>query len=250
MRLHPVANLSIHAPHVGRDASGRRHRARQGVSIHAPHVGRDSSRRAGSHVRRRFNPRAPRGARPKRAMYCIRPEWFQSTRPTWGATATWDQAASSTRRFNLRAPRGARRDEGRRHENGRKFQSTRPTWGATMSGASDDRRAVVSIHAPHVGRDPAPARASVPSRRFNPRAPRGARRSAHGHGRRRVDVSIHAPHVGRDRGVVYFHTKGLVSIHAPHVGRDHFTTCPKRPKQCFNPRAPRGARHVGKRRNR
>ena len=36
---------------------------------------------------------------------------------------------------------------------------------------------------------------------------------------------------------------GSVSIHAPRAGRDHAISQAIRPKQRFNPRAPRGARH-------
>ena len=82
----PIFAVSIHAPHVGRDASNSRINigggqfqstrptwgatkdlrigaGRHDVSIHAPHVGRDSAsvRIARSSIS--FNPRAPRGAR-------------------------------------------------------------------------------------------------------------------------------------------------------------------------------------------
>ena len=166
------------------------------------------------------------------------------------------------------------------------FQSTRPTWGATASvvavawaaGVSihaphvgrDIQRLhvsqgqIVSIHAPHVGRDRNPRSSSPSIGRFNPRAPRGARRvpilngaqvpqfqstrptwgatGGHHADQQERQVSIHAPHVGRDLAlqagsmVSKFQstrpTWGAthqprqvketrdVSIHAPHVGRD------------------------------
>ena len=55
---------------------------------------------------------------------------FQSTRPTWGATLG----------SNLVAPWHL-------------FQSTRPTWGATQPRDHVPQARIVSIHAPHVGRD-------------------------------------------------------------------------------------------------
>ena len=55
---------------------------------------------------------------------------FQSTRPTWGATD--DDANLGFRTL---------------------FQSTRPTWGATSIIQQLQPRIIVSIHAPHVGRD-------------------------------------------------------------------------------------------------
>ena len=57
------------------------------------------------------------------------------------------------------------------------------------------------------------------------------------------DVSIHAPRAGRDwpsSGMIKIED---VSIHAPRAGRDRgcCISCPV--PQCFNPRAPCGARH-------
>ena len=56
-----------------------------------------------------------------------------------------------------------------------RFQSTRPMRGATQHRGFFRRRRLVSIHAPHAGRD----RSALPgpsfSQGFNPRAPCGAR---------------------------------------------------------------------------
>ncbi len=172
------------------------------------------------------------------------------------------------------------------------FQSTRPTWGATSACAISMLTGKVSIHAPHVGRDIMLPRDHPHCFRFNPRAPRGARRlhvavpsmSAGFQSTRptwgatlepeiargSTVVSIHAPHVGRDKYVLPPLLLCLVSIHAPHVGRDNqpkgsgestFAFQSTRPtwgatqrahvshtQQCgFNPRAPRGARQQARR---
>ena len=79
------------------------------------------------------------------------------------------------------------------------FQSTRPAWGATYPVSSSNLGALVSIHAPRVGRDESPCLT---------------------HKRRRV------------------------SIHAPRVGRDRSANRGSGKRQRFNPRAPRGARHI------
>ena len=122
----------------------------------------------------------------------------------------------------------------------------------------------VSIHAPHAGRDPASPQAPPSSRRFNPRAPCGARPSssirlspsfrfnprAPCGARPRLSlrdgcnahVSIHAPHAGRDRDVEAVLDVALVSIHAPHAGRD--ITCrfaPPPPRRFQSTRPMRGA---------
>ena len=171
--------VSIHAPRVGRDHHRTRPAFGGQVSIHAPRVGRDLAHELGHMQMHRFNPRAPCGARPalhfavksggrvsihaprvgrdhgkydaafdctvsihaprvgRDRSFSIQPcsaMPFQSTRPVWGATfsATSRPCASS-------------------------FQSTRPVWGATAEVLRRDKFGVVSIHAPRVGRDLAPA---------------------------------------------------------------------------------------------
>ena len=121
------------------------------------------------------------------------------------------------------------------------FQSTRPVRGATPYYIRKDTDPKVSIHAPRAGRDYARQSRTPSFRRFNPRAPCGARlmtwlissidsrfnpRAPCGArqcslGRiRRPCVSIHAPRAGRDqarwRSAAHHH----VSIHAPRAGRD------------------------------
>ena len=63
-RRGPDQPVSIHAPRAGRDLSPRRLREHMIVSIHAPRAGRDVLPLAGVVILDRFNPRAPRGARP------------------------------------------------------------------------------------------------------------------------------------------------------------------------------------------
>ena len=124
------------------------------ISIHAPHTGRDSDRPENSRADPDFNPRAPYGARPlrwafvrlrvnfnPRAPYGARlvnnsnngvvgPK-FQSTRPIRGATCTKEVTLSRTY----------------------KFQSTRPIRGATLQSGLAYYPCSISIHAPHTGRD-------------------------------------------------------------------------------------------------
>ena len=56
------------------------------VSIHAPHAGRDPVRCVWLRLRESFNPRAPCGARPSIVPSLLRFFVFQSTRPMRGAT--------------------------------------------------------------------------------------------------------------------------------------------------------------------
>ena len=168
-------DVSIHAPHAGRDvdavnnalwqllfqstrpmrgATGRGYdpRCTGCVSIHAPHAGRDAHWHILLSFGGSFNPRAPCGAR--------RGRWSLSIDPTC---------------FNPRAPCGARRNPSPMMEEISKFQSTRPMRGATGRGHRRCGQHRVSIHAPHAGRD-----------------------SDSAHDTLFRLVSIHAPHAGRD----------------------------------------------------
>ena len=125
------------------------------VSIHAPRVGRDAWRTASMPISRRFNPRAPCGARQSLRKNCAFWTAFQSTRPVWGAT-------SSVGSIKLKS----------------EFQSTRPVWGATIYTVPKKTYRTVSIHAPRVGRDRFFPIVKGFIHGFNPRAPCGARRTA------------------------------------------------------------------------
>ena len=146
-----------------------------------------------------FNPRAPYGARPQPGGYVFLLELisihaphtgrdmcrssvsgpssrFQSTRPIRGATTTRPHSITSKEDFNPRAPYGARLDR------------------------IDDAFLVdlISIHAPHTGRDASGSCARASRSNFNPRAPYGARPPRRPAAKRPVLISIHAPHTGRD----------------------------------------------------
>ena len=146
---------------------------------------------------------------------------FQSTRPMRGATGRPLSPCADTLRF----------------------QSTHPMRGATVPVCDRRLCVVISIHAPHAGRDAgdkyitgsncisihAPlAGCDVEhiqhtvwfSPYFNPRAPCGARQGDHLGG-----TPLRA-----------------ISIHAPHAGRDRCRRSDRRGKYYFNPRAPCGAR--------
>ena len=129
-------------------------------------------------------------------------------------------------RISIRAPR-AGRDQAAATKKGfmSEFQSTRPVWGATRS----------------------PMWRSCSSRYFNPRAPCGARRVPRPACLCSHQISIHAPRVGRDdAGLKKERTIKMISIHAPRVGRDDLLCQSSGALSYFNPRAPCGARLVGR----
>ena len=80
---------------------------------------------------------------------------------------------------------------------------------------------MISIHAPHTGRD----HCYVPPKHMH------------------LGISIHAPHTGRDlRPSVTAPGYIRISIHAPHTGRDMCMLGTSAQILNFNPRAPYGAR--------
>ena len=57
---------------------------------------------------------------------------------------------------------------------------------------------MISIHAPHTGRDKIRYGRNRLRADFNPRAPYGARRITSVRAEHTYEISIHAPHTGRD----------------------------------------------------
>ena len=147
------------------------------------------------------------------------------------------------------------------------FQSTRPVWGATHDCFADSGRAIISIHAPRMGRDKRTRQAFSDKLDISIHAPRMGRdvnndlrvgtsplfqstrpvwgatggrsafRGAH-------SISIHAPRMGRDiTTIVEAIPQIIISIHAPRMGRDLLRhSFPVNGIRYFNPRAPYGAR--------
>ena len=147
------------------------------VSIHAPRAGRDWGRRTYSRRRKRFNPRAPCGAR----LVCRRiwsGIWSFNPRAPCGARPRRRVRGCSISRFNPRAPCGARPRMLYFSPSFSMFQSTRPVRGATQLIYTDAHGHPVSIHAPRAGRDPSHRPKPRCGNCFNPRAPCGARLAA------------------------------------------------------------------------
>ena len=216
------------------------------ISIHAPHTGRDSDRslslRTGD---TNFNPRAPYGARRFTAGAEADGYTFQSTRPIRGATIH-DADTLPT---------------------GEAFQSTRPIRGATALRNPGKTYLLISIHAPHTGRDSysrpdrsgtppfqstRPIRGATPAgpvrrscrRYFNPRAPYGARLGWPWIGTWSLSYfNPRAPYGARRKIQIKNAGKSIISIHAPHTGRDAQSGLSNGDFLLhFNPRAPYGAR--------
>ena len=125
------------------------------ISIHAPREGRDGETTASDGDFPYFNPRAPRGARRGRTEELTMEDKFQSTRPARGATGQ-NGGIDHGGQISIHAPR-----EGRDH----------------VALAVHRVLHGISIHAPREGRDVYGLTICTGYRDFNPRAPRGARRT-------------------------------------------------------------------------
>ena len=111
------------------------------------------------------------------SRFCLnlRATRFQSTRPMRGATYKSKKPLIVTT-----------------------FQSTRPMRGATLYIDKLWGNILISIHAPHAGRDYLQSLHRVTPSDFNPRAPCGARQYRRYMQMQQENISIHAPHAGRD----------------------------------------------------
>ena len=233
------------------------------VSIHAPHEGRDVGPRPAGRHRRSFNPRAPRGARPTTTSGPSSGRCFNPRAPR-GARPTNSHASAMLVEFQSTRPtRGATYGKGTKVKP-ILFQSTRPTRGATPSKSPPCRAdsfnpraprgarlipggwhhflGKVSIHAPHEGRDTNGTNGTNGSNGFNPRAPRGARR------RSARPVSAHAwfqstrPTRGATCWALAIPTIPKFQSTRPTRGATGGHWCSGLRSHRFNPRAPRGAR--------
>ena len=168
-----------------------------------------------------FNPRAPCGARLVLVGTAYLAWSFQSTRPMRGAT----EHPESQRQFQP-------------------FQSTRPMRGATYSWPEWRALRLISIHAPHAGRDSSGQCAAGTAVQFQSTRPMRGATCAGWNGLLGLVISIHAPHAGRDGASREPAAISAISIHAPHAGRDLFLARVAGAPADFNPRAPCGARRT------
>ena len=151
------AAADIHAPREGCDGYDGRVGMYVEISIHAPREGCDS-----------FHTHCPSASFSR----------FQSTHPARGATAAMCLSAARPSIFQSTHPvRGATRATTTRRPTQPKFQSTHPVRGATRYGVDVADEGESSIHAPREGCDSCMTWRSGLRSYFNPRTPRGVRRS-------------------------------------------------------------------------
>ena len=194
---------------------------KQQISIHAPRVGRDPLTMAIVIVCGGFQSTRPVwGATCLSQGLCLSPWRFQSTRPVWGATLYTTFNFIASKYFNPRAPCGAR---------------------LILIFCAVDI-ALISIHAPRVGRDSITFRENARLLHFNPRAPCGARRTLTQYGKSVIRFQSTRPVWGATSLTIAIRSSALFQSTRPVWG----ATARWRQKMIkdsdFNPRAPCGAR--------
>ena len=147
---------------------------------------------------------------------------FQSTRPMRGATQQKITFEEYLCEFQSTRPMRGATQNLLITSSPVTFQSTRPMRGATVLSSIPGYQLIISIHAPHAGRDFVTLGDTIANDVFQSTRPmRGA-------------TMPEMP----------FCCMLSISIHAPHAGRDPYESKVKHYFQYFNPRAPCGARPI------
>ena len=104
------------------------------ISIHAPREGGDAEDGAAAGLRADFNPRPPRGGRPRYTSHELVPQLFQSTPPARGATPIGPRDMGHIV-ISIHAPReGGDPYRAKRHGAHRDFNPRPPRGGRPLSG--------------------------------------------------------------------------------------------------------------------
>jgi len=231
------------------------------VSIHAPRAGRDARSWAAGGRADCFNPRAPRGARLEKSSEIHQRLRFQSTRPARGATSA-RIVHFQVEVVSIHAPRAGRDTWNELVAYQAKFQSTRPARGATCATLFAIRRLQFQSTRPARGatqraldgcfsflfQSTRPARGATGRRvdrrgtqRFNPRAPRGARRSFSYSLCTGIGFQSTRPARGATSGKSCALSQWVFQSTRPARGATQARSG-QGAMASFNPRAPRGAR--------
>ena len=124
------------------------------------------------------------------------------------------------------------------------FQSTCPARGTTVASSEPSPHGGISIHVPREGHDSGVGWGCCWGCYFNPRAPRGARRSCERAAYQAITISIHVPREGHDStNSLGYEPNSAFQSTCPARGTTNATIKALYERYDFNPRAPRGARH-------
>ena len=171
-----------------------------------------------------FNPRSPHGERHNRVHHI---QWRHNFNPRSPHgerrfRALQELAACD---FNPRSPHGERQRYAPICSSSNRFQSTLPARGATPVHSLQEKRQMISIHAPRTGSD-----ADVVARR-----------------KQRQKFQSTLPARGATAATARNVDNGVISIHAPRTGSDGQSADGQGNIRHFNPRSPHGERRKTRR---
>ena len=225
------------APHAGGGAAIL-------ISIHAPREGCDTINQLRMAFQIQFQSTHPaRGATSNDKRLEADELLFQSTHPARGATVCRRATMDVFTCFNPRTPRGVRPRRSAKPSWPLPFQSTHPARGATYYKYSKGGHKHVSIHAPREGCDPKPLRCLPIQCNFNPRTPRGVRRTSSCI--LLIKFLFQSTHPARGAtALVLLLGQGLLIFQSTHPARGATSGIlpTSIPSSHFNPRTPRGVR--------
>ena len=170
--------ISIHAAQEGCDVNtAGRFNKKKFISIHAAQEGCDLDKRKSSTVAFYFNPRSPRGLRPKPVSVCHQGySHFNPRSPRGLRLADRRKCFRTNQDFNPRSPRGLRQFNSSPRSVPLPFQSTQPKRAATSETQGNGMGGFyISIHAAQEGCDYHLSSTPTLAIYFNPRSPRGLR---------------------------------------------------------------------------
>ena len=186
-----------------------------------PREGHDFSSTLPNSIIINFNPRAPRGARPKVLTGGGDNNAISIHVPREGHDRH-ARAAYCRSDISIHVPReGHDSHSAFCAEAGNRFQSTCPARGTTRQWYDFIQTLPISIHVPREGHDANAENGTTEYLHFNPRAPRGARPAPPAANHVDGDISIHVPREGHD--VIVFNIQSgsvPISIHVPREGHD------------------------------
>ena len=259
--------ISIHAPHTGRDtiwtimisvslifqstrpirgATKTDNDIRPGISIsiHAPHTGRDTSRaRHTAHNDKDFNPRAPYGARPQHGEKQRQHQEFQSTRPIRGATTINDILEGIVTFQSTRPIRGATNRRCKHRSVWGDFNPRAPYGARHQPSSPPPLPDLISIHAPHTGRDLDDTTKALLQSQFQSTRPIRGATPATGRADPTAKFQSTRPIRGATYGIIiYKDGEPVFQSTRPIRGATSHSSSNTRECLNFNPRAPYGAR--------
>ena len=201
----------------------RNRRRRTPVSIRASRAGGDAPQVRSSLTQASFNPRLPRGRRRARPGPHRRPAGFNPRLPR-GRRRRGAEGWDARRCFNPRLPRGRRQDGLREREEAEPVSIRASRAG----GDVDEPTAVaagpgVSIRASRAGGDAPVAEGDVLPDCFNPRLPRGRRRSTTASSSSPPCFNPRLPRGRRRHNFRLAHVDLWVSIRASRAGGDQLS---------------------------